>query len=399
MLGKIPRFMSQEELDKKVLYYFVRAMEAIKENDKKKADKASESLNQLSASTLNYAFFRLAMIQATHNTTLLYKDSPACVDYICEHLPVTLSRASSLLVSSNPSAALCLAEKINKKQDDGQDSHWFGTGMINNAGLVANAMAEHGHATPLAIILDVIINYDYMSNSNLSVSLDLLHPLLEMKNDPVIQSYVKENEKKLIGIIKTVPSYLAEFSGPEVMFDQAIELTNLGSVAFAKAVFQENHKALSSNLPIDFLLQAGNKIGCFFDNLINMSSHTFKNGYGQSHPYQGDHFKHFAHYFINSESNFIPFVSSSSKNASDKDYDFLIKLVALDQPAYLMGLKQAIEASGPEKEFRVHELINALKNIATGNEILAALAAQLPDNIIRQHKDLNRNRLHNDLGM
>lgn len=399
MFSKIPRFMNQDELDKKVSYYLVRVVEAVKSKDLKTASKASESLNQLSTSTLNNAIFRLSMIEAMHKNTALYKDSPACIDYICEHLPVYLSLGSDLLVSSNPSTALCLAQKIMRKHDGSQENYGFGTGIINNAGLVANAMAKHKHALAMTIVLDAIINYEDMSNSNLSVSLDLIKPLLAMKDDPVIQSYVKNNKQKLISVVQIIPCYLAEFSGPEIMFSEAIELADLGSPEFAKAVFQENHVGLRSNMPIDFIVQAGKYIGCTFDDLINMSNHTFTNGYGKSNPYKDDFFKYFAYYYIHSTSNFLPFVSARRKNETDDDFDFFKILVELDNPDYLKGLRHAIKASDPEKESRVHELINSLKEMTTRSDILAALAAELPDEIISHHKDLNRTRLHSDLGM
>jgi hypothetical protein len=399
MFMGLSRFMNQEALDKKVSSYFSNVVSSIKKNDINKASKASDSLNQLSASTFTNAIFRLSMIEAMHSSTPEYKDDKLCIDYICEHLPLYLSRGSSLLVSSNPLTALRLAEKISKKPEGAKDSYWFGSGIINNAGLVVIAMAEKGHALPMTIILDLILKQSNIYESNISVNIDLIKPLITLKNNKIIRDYVCKREKDLIDLVLTVPSYMSEFCGPAIDFDIAVEITDIGSSSFAKAVFQENHNSLCDSMPINFLIESEKRIGSTFEDLISMSIHTFVTGYGKSNPYRYDRFKYFAHYFINSESNLIPFVKLSKKLDYDNDVMHSKTLVALDNPSYIKGLKEAIAASDPSRTSRVHKLVHALKSITTNSEILAAIAHELPDDIIIHHKDLNKTRLYNDLGM
>lgn len=403
------KHMSVESLNDKLDYYFEQIKDAILCADEKRARRAAEKITSLSSVPFKKANFRACFKGAIERLGKEAFDIPGFADFAVSHLPLYNSPQNHFYTSRDDFNFDAFIKKIMSDPDV-----YFRFDIdeepLSQIGHLFRDFMQKGDYKSAIYIADILVHDVRILNADFEITHRLFRPLIINRNIPSVMDFVVRNEAGLIRIAKNGgmvaetrarlalgnrfhPMYFAVCSLNTLTIPEILSSSEFGSSDLVSALLESNVRKLESDYDIDFLSKISLITGPIIHEMESIDYCSFRRGISEEEPYQDDFFKFYAHYFIAGE-DYLPFSRKISIHSNGDDDS---TKVYLDKPGFLRGLRDVIEKAPPEKEDRIHLLINRLTEMAGNKEMLIELAGEIPDRYLSRHRALGRARIEDDL--
>jgi hypothetical protein len=389
------KHMSIESLNDRLDYYFEQIKDAILCVDEKRARRAAEKVTSLSSVSFKKANFRACFKGAIERLGKETFAIPGFADFAVSHLPLYNSPQNYFYTSGYNFNFYAFVEKI-MSDPDVYFRFDIDEDPISQIGDLFRDFMHKGEYRSALKLADIIIHDKRIMNADFEITHRLFRPLIANRGIPCVMDFVVRNEAELIRIARNShPIHFDVCSINTLTIPEILSSSEFGSSDLVSALLASNIRKLESDYDIDFLSKISSTTGPVINEMESIDYCSFRRNISEAEPYNDDFFKFYAHYFI-AGGDYLPFSRNISGHGNSDDDS---ARVYLDKPGMLKGLRGVIETTSPEKEDRIHLLINRLTEMAGNKEMLIALAVEIPGRYLSKHRALGRARIEDDLSL
>ena len=386
----------QIELDRKVSYLFARAVDNIHVNENLVHD-ALRRLEQISLSKNEGACFKSAWLKEYERRLSDIVNNAELKALVIRYLPIYPEMSTHKLFSDDTITNTVLLEKIFEYDE------WVVN--MRELSLVLSSLWENNQSSCYCILINKILSDPYADFTSFYFKDLLVSPFIHFsKISTQAAELLIEHEETLVDLVKNHRRILdremvSDFdTGINATPEDCEALADLGAEKLAAEVFTNSFYLPSAYEPISLYSDLSHKLKGslnFSDEILYIMFARFSN---VNFPYDQNLFKFFAYAHMHGDNARLPFHPDvhPEYNGGRKTPK---NGVIINKPEMVKGLGQAIAQTSLVDQDKVNELINTMKTLIIEPAVLAAMARELPEYYRKQHPDLRRSILEDDLSL